>query len=84
MIGKLEKATRHHITKAGHEVIKLIFMLNQLSMKIIMLVNLKMPTTVDILTFICMINKKCESLNARKIIISQDFSFIGSCNSMPS
>ena len=28
MIDKLEKSTRHHITKADHEVIKLFFMLN--------------------------------------------------------
>ena len=40
-----------------------------------MLINVKMPTIVGILTFISMINTACESLKARKIFIVQNFSF---------
>ena len=47
----------------------------QLSMKCIMLINVKMPTIVDILTFISMINTTPECLKARTVIIGQHFSF---------
>ena len=40
-----------------------LFMLNKLSMKFIMLINVKMPTLVDILTFISMINTTSEQEN---------------------
>ena len=56
-------------------VIKLFSCSTQLSMKFIMLINVKMPTTVGILTFISMINTKSESLEARKVFIFQHFSF---------
>ena len=36
--------------KSGHEVIKLFSCSNQLSMKIFLLINVKMPTIVGILT----------------------------------
>ena len=39
-----------------------------------MLINVKMSTIVGILTFISMINKTSESLEARKIIIFQHLS----------
>ena len=39
-----------------------------------MLINVKMPTIVDILTFISMENKTSESLKARLIVIFQHFS----------
>ena len=42
---------------------------NQLRMKFIMLIYVKMPTIVGILTFIRMINTKFESLKARKVFI---------------
>ena len=47
----------------------------QLSMKFIILINVKMPTIVGILTFISMINNPSESLKAREIFIFQRFSF---------
>ena len=47
----------------GPEVIKK-FMFNQLSTKFILLVNVKMPTIVGILTFISMINTTLETLKA--------------------
>ena len=57
------------------EVIKKIPCSNQLSMKFIMHINVKMPTIVGILTFISMINTKSESLKASKVFIFQHFSF---------
>ena len=44
-------------------------------MKFIMLINVKMPTIVGILTFISMINTTSENLKARKVFIFQHFSF---------
>ena len=40
-----------------------------------MLINVKMPTVVGILTFISMINMTAERLKAREVFISQYFSF---------
>ena len=47
----------------------------QLSMTFILLINVKMPTIVGILTFISMINTTSKSFKARKVIIFQHFSF---------
>ena len=44
-------------------------------MKIIMLINVRMPTIVGILTFISMINTTSESFEARNVIIFKHFSF---------
>ena len=57
------------------EVIKLFSCSTQLSMKIILLINVKMPIIVDILTFISMINTQSERLKARNYFICQYFSF---------
>ena len=46
----------------GPEVIKLFLCSTQLSTKIILLINVKMPTVVDILTIISMINTTSERL----------------------
>ena len=43
----------------------------QLSTKFIMLINIKMPIIVDILTFVSMINTTSESLKPRKVFIFQ-------------
>ena len=59
----------------GPEIIKPVSCSIQLSLKFIMLINVKMPTIVGILTFISMINKTSESLKARKVLIFQHFSF---------
>ena len=56
-------------------VIKLFSCSTQLSMKFTMLINVKMPTIVGILTFVSMINATYESLKARKVLIFQHFSF---------
>ena len=51
-------------TRSGQEVIKLISYSTQLSMKSILLINVKMPTT-----FISMINTTSERLKARHFFI---------------
>ena len=56
---------------AGREVIKLY----SCSTQLIMLINVKMPTIVGILTLISMINTTSESLKARKDCIFQHYSF---------
>ena len=64
------------------EVINLFPCSAQLSMHLIMLINVKMPTIlVDTLTFISMITISA-SLKARKVFIFQHFSFVSSCNFM--
>ena len=62
--------------RPGHEVIKLFPCSTQLSMKSILLINVKMPTIVinmptivGILTFISMINTTSEKLKARNFFI---------------
>ena len=57
------------------EIIKLFSYSTQLSTKFILLINVKMPTIVDILTFISMINTPSERLNARNFFICRCFSF---------
>ena len=47
----------------------------QLSMKFIMLINVKMPTIVGILIFISMINTTSEHLKARKVFIFKHVRF---------
>ena len=48
----------------------------QLSMKFILLINVKMPTIVGILTFMSMINTTSEGLKARNFFICRYFSFM--------
>ena len=54
---------------------QLLLCLTQMSMKIILLINIKMPRIFDILTFISRINTTPESLKARKIFIFEHLSF---------
>ena len=54
---------------------KLFSCSTQLSAKFILLINVKMPTTVGILTFISMINTTSERLKARYFFICRYFSF---------
>ena len=58
----------------GPEVIKLFSYSTQLSKKFILLINVKMPTVVGILTFISMINTSSEGLKARNFFICWYFS----------
>ena len=57
------------------EVIKLFSYSNQMSTKFILLINVKMPTIVGILTFISMIITTSERLKARNVFICAYFSF---------
>ena len=61
--------------ESGPEVIQLFTCSTQLSMKIILLINVKMPTIVDILTFISVINTTSERLKARHFFSCRYFSF---------
>ena len=62
-------------TKQSLEVIKLNSCSTQLSRKLILLINVKMPTIVGILTIISMINTTSERLEARNFFICRYFSF---------
>ena len=57
------------------EVKKTFSCSTQLSMKFIILINVKIPTMVGIVAFISMMNTTSESLKARKIFIFQPFNF---------
>ena len=61
----------------GPEVIKLFHaQLSQLSITFILLINVKMPTIVGILTFMSMKNAASESLKARKVFNLQHLKFL--------
>ena len=62
-------------SSTGLEVIKLFSCSTQLNMEFILLINVKMPTIVGILTFISMINATSERLKARNFFICRYFSF---------
>ena len=55
--------------RPGLKVIKLFSYSTQLSMNFILLINVKMPTFVGILTFISMINTTSERLKPRNFLI---------------
>ena len=56
----------------------------QLSIKFIMLMNVKMPTIVGILTFISMINTTSENLKESEVSFFQHFSFYEQLTFIPS
>ena len=60
---------------SGPEVIKLFSCSTQLSRKFILLINVKMPTIVGILTFVSMINSISERLKASHFFSCRYFSF---------
>ena len=63
------------LTGPGLEVINFFSCSTRLSTKFIMLINVKMPTIVGILTFISMINATAQRLKARNFFICRYFSF---------
>ena len=65
----------HLIHRPGPEVIKLCSYSTQLSTKFILLINVKMPTIVGILTFISMTSTASERPKARHFFICRYFSF---------
>ena len=54
---------------------KTFSMLNSAEHEIILLINVKMPTIVGILTFMSMMNTTFEGLKVRNFFICQYFSF---------
>ena len=58
------------------EYINIFSYSTELSEKFILLINVKMPTIVGILTFISMLNTTPESLEAITFFICRYFSFI--------
>ena len=64
-----------HTMKPGIEVINLFPCSTQLSTKFILLINVKMPTIVGILTIISMINTTSERHDPRNFFICRYFSF---------
>ena len=63
------KRMANKVKQPGSEVIKLFPCSNQLSINFIMLIKVKMPTIVGILTFISMICTTSERLKARYFFI---------------
>ena len=63
------------LKKAWPRGYKTFFHAPQLSTKFILLINVKLPTIVGILTFISMINATSERLKARHLFICRYFSF---------
>ena len=55
------------VERIGPEVIKLFSCSAQLCMKFIMLINVKLPTIVDILIFLSMLNTSSKSSKAGKV-----------------
>ena len=71
------------VAKMPGPVVKKLFPCStQLSTKFILLINVKMPTTVGNLTFISMINTTSERFNARKFCIFRYLIFKSSRNFM--
>ena len=64
-----------YATSPGPEGYKLFSYSTQLSRKFILLINVKMPLIVGIITFISMINTTSERLEARHFFICRYFSF---------
>ena len=63
------------VCNTGPKVIKLFPCSIRLSTKFILLINVKMPTIVGILTFISMINTTTERPKASNFFICRYFSF---------
>ena len=76
ILSRMEKI----LTSPGPEFIKLFPCSTQLSMKFILLINVKMPTIVGILTFISIINTISERLKARHFFNCRYFSFYEQLN----
>ena len=66
--------TMAHGQLPGLEVINLFSCSTQLSTKFILLIKVKMPTIVGILTFISMINTKSQKFKAINFFICRYFS----------
>ena len=72
--GEKNKGHMHH-RQTGPDVIKLFPCSTQLSTKYILLINVKMPTIVGILTFISMINTTPARLKAINFFVCRYYRF---------
>ena len=70
-----QSVSSNRLEEPGPKVIQLFPCSTQLSKKFILLINVKMPTIVGILTFISTINTTSERLKARNFFICRYFSF---------
>ena len=75
-VNKLSVDVKKKISSS--EVIKLFWCSTQLSMKFILLINVKMPTIVGILTFISRMNTTSKGFKARCFLIFHHLAFMGS------
>ena len=75
MVWKFKKKSCMHCALIRGEVIKLFSCSTQPSTKFFMLINVKMPTIVGILTFMSRIDTTSEILKARNFFICRYFSF---------
>ena len=64
-----------HLMRPGSEVIKLLSYSTQLSMKFILLINVKLSASVGILTFMSKINTTHVRYKAKIVSTFQHFSF---------
>ena len=75
LISKYIRSVPFISLRSGPDVIKPFSCSTQLNTKFILLINVKMPTIVGILTFISMISTTSERLKARNFFICLYFSF---------
>ena len=76
----LDPDQNQHSVSPGPEVIKLFSCSTQLSTKFILLINVKMPTIVGILTFISMINTHLRDLEQEISLFAGILVFMSSLN----
>ena len=69
---------QHLPRKTGPEVVKRSSSSTQMNMKFILLINVKMPTIVGILTFISMINTTPERMRNENSLFSRILLFMSS------
>ena len=72
----------HNKNSSGPDVKQLLSCSTELSSKFILLINVKMPTIVGILTFISMINTKSERDLKQESSFVDILVFMSSCNFM--
>ena len=72
---KVTKNSTPFRSRSGPEIVKLFSCSTQLSMKFILLINVKTTTIVVVLTFISRMNTTSESFKVRLFIIFRHFTF---------
>ena len=75
LVSSADNICKQFRPRSGPEVINHFQCSTQLSTKFVLLINVKMPTIVGILTFISMINTASERLKEINFFICRYFSF---------